>query len=495
MRLFRFPGLHVCRSGSRARKNTRTSTHTHTRLFEKLFFFSFPHQQQFRFLTFPPLPTLSALLCSFDFTLKQFELLLLKRSFIPTRMITTAETNTSCIDEREEAIDFAQLHPSVRFYQGMWKLTQLSDDDGDDNDGDDGACLPPSPTAERNICSQDPPPPTSAATSSFSAKRKAPTRRTSPLSVVALHQRLLPPAPVNGLGEVADESYAAQLASRHGIEFLRRHWHLLLPLLFPCCSDAHVHTEEEEAGARVRLNRGDAMPHAGSEQQEQQQEGKHNGSSVEGHCTEAAQRTDNTAGNDGDMNGAAAVAPESTWSAQELYCQLQQRPLSATDLKVIREPGHMDRIYYSYIVLLRFFGWRVHDEERGLLDRNRAWAERYAMLEMFRAHRTQQAEMTPCSALSPPLQMPPSPTYAAFNFYEDGLPRVLRGLLDVGFLRLAVRLVEFVMEEIKCDRLLFLLPLVEGTLLPLVVEHANVEPSHKTRLKKQLYRLTHSDSD
>ena len=37
----------------------------------------------------------------------------------------------------------------------------------------------------------------------------------------------------------------------------------------------------------------------------------------------------------------------------------------------------MDRIVYSYQCILLFFGWRLHDAERGEIDRHRSWRERY----------------------------------------------------------------------------------------------------------------------
>jgi hypothetical protein len=360
-------------------------------------------------------------------------------------------------DNDEERVDFAQLHPSVLFYRGMWRLTQLLDE-SDDSASQDQAKPSGTPDVSTNSQMMMPSPPNNN------------TVAAGGLSVVALHQRLLPPAPVNGLGEVADESYALQLAASDGIDLLRLNWHLLSPLLFPSCRSG--------GGGGVW-----AKETANTNKRKDGEDGC-------GNSTHASTT--------GDVDKAAVdmdAAPESHWPPQELYNRLQ-RPLSAEDLKVIREPGHMDRIYYSYIVLLRFFGWRVHDEERGLLDRNRAWAERYALLALHRVRKEEhQVEQSDVPSSPSTMPLPPPPTYGVFDFYSDGLPRVLRGLLDVGFLRLGVRLVEFVMEEMKSDRLLFLLPLVEDTLLPLVVQHESVEASHKKRLQQQLYRLTHSDSD
>ncbi|CAG9576406.1 conserved hypothetical protein [Leishmania major strain Friedlin] len=372
--------------------------------------------------------------------------------------------------------DAAEHHPSVRFYRGMWSLTQLTDPIFDDvissTDGSNGDKAVSAPASE-----------TPAEVPSGSP---SPLSRVSPLSVVGLHQTLLPPAAVNGLGDVADENYAVQLASSNGLEFLRLHWHILLPLLFPCCRWG------DEAGA--------IDPTVSCS-------GRDNSS---GQCSSHVQQDFS-----GSEEGASSPV-ESSCSASELYELLLRRPLLESDLAIVREPGLMDRVYYSYVVLLRFFGWRVHEEERGLLDRHRAWQERYALLELYRASTT--AAATTQLATGPTAAGPcshvdgddfegnnvhqarhacprPPPTYHSFNFYESGVPRVLRSLLDIGFLRLAVRLVEFLLEEMSYGRLLFLLPLVEVTLLPILVQQPHVESSHKTRLKKRLYRLTHSDSD
>ncbi|KAI5685481.1 hypothetical protein MNV84_04677 [Leishmania braziliensis] len=358
-------------------------------------------------------------------------------------------------------VDVAELHPSVRFYRGMWNLTQLADTVFDD------------------------------VFSSTDGSDDDKTVSVSALSVVGLHQKLLPPAVVSGLGDVADESYAVQLASSSGLEFLRLRWHVLLPLLFPCCrwgDEVGATSSDVSCSGRESISDGAGNGKCSSHKQQ--------GFSITEEGT--------------------SFPAESACSAPELYELLLCRPLVKNDLAIIREPGLMDRVYYSYVVLLRFFGWRVHEEERGLLDRHRGWQERYALLELYRTSTTvtAAAQLAPGTTAAEPCGHvdgddlkdkstyqaqralpPPSPTYRTFNFYESGLPRVLRCLLDIGFLRLAVRLVEFLLEEMVCGRLLFLLPLVEATLLPILVQQPHVDSSHKTWLQKRLYRLTHSDSD
>ncbi|GET89451.1 hypothetical protein, conserved [Leishmania tarentolae] len=375
----------------------------------------------------------------------------------------------------QRRMDTSELHPSVRFYRGLWSLTQLTDPVFDD------VVLSADSSSSNKAVSAS----ASTTPAEESSGRPSPLSRGSALSVVGLHQTLLPPAAMNGIGDVADESYAVQIASSDGLEFLRLHWHILLPLLFPCClfGDEAGVTDDPTVSCSGR-------------------------DSSSGKCSVHAQQRFSVS-----EEGVASPA-ESSCSASELYELLLRRTLLESDLAIVREPGVMDRVYYSYVVLLRFFGWRVHEEERGVLDRHRAWQERYQLLELYRTSTTVAAATQLTTSTTAGLcshgdgdgvkdsgaevrraRPPPPPTYSSFNFYESGVPHVLRSLLDIGFLRLAVRLVEFLLEEMGNGRLVFLLPLIEETLLPILAQHPHIESSHKTRLKKRLYRLTHSDSD
>lgn len=319
-------------------------------------------------------------------------------------------TSESLDDDR---FDVGLLHISVRFYKDLWAIT-----------------LPVMRTAESS--------PSAASLETDKEKVLA------SLTLLRLHQTLLPPAPVNGLGDIADESYAVQLATDDGFDFLIDHWDVLLPLLFPC---AHVR------GLQLTCPASPLSWEAEQHNEERKMEGA-----------------------------------ENSWSTLRVISAAQQ-PLKTADVKAMRNPGFMDRLYYSYIVILRFFGWRVHDEKRGLLDRHRGWLQRYNQLSPF-SHGLVQPKARSTTLLSPSAQ-----SYQTDAFYSSALPRVLQCLLDVGFLTLGVRLVEFLLEELSCGRLGFLQPLVEEQLLRRVVEDVNVDESHKNRLKKRLRRLQCSDSD
>lgn len=52
-----------------------------------------------------------------------------------------------------------------------------------------------------------------------------------------------------------------------------------------------------------------------------------------------------------------------------------------------------------------------------------------------------------------------------FDFYSNGLVHIINSLLDMGLYTFATRLVEFLIEEMSCGRLLFLYDLVNSQLL------------------------------
>lgn len=304
----------------------------------------------------------------------------------------------------------------------------------------------------------------------------APTSRR--MGIIQLHHTLFPPAPVGALGEVANENYAVQLASPLGLEMLRSNWRSLLCALFPCL------LEEDDPLPEVE-------PHAAA---------------------------------DADVDAAADAADAPLVSPER--CVLAR--CSTHDYDRLREPGTMDRLFFSFVVFLRFFGWRVHDEQRGVLDRHRNWESRYQLLEKAyhaslsseggqprnaffllsltegvvggasggeeeeeaTAQRVRRKTREALLAMPSALPQPDS-----FDYYSVALLRIVHCFLDFGFLTLAVGLVEFLLEEMACGRLGFLHGLVEGAALPCVRACKDIHEGHKQRLGRKLFKLTHSDSD
>lgn len=273
--------------------------------------------------------------------------------------------------------------------------------------------------------------------------------------VMGLHQSLLPPASIGLTTAENEESYARHLATESGLELLRINWERLLPLLLPI----------------VELSSDAACPSSAPAVIDD---------------TPAVDTTTRMRENPYATDGGAARQTRCIESGTEL----RQPVVRACDVRALRAPSAMDRIHYSYIVFLRFFGWRMHDDRRGVLDRHRGWAMRYQSLQRV-------AHAAPDTAIDAPAGG--EARYGVFDFYASALPHMLRSLLDLGFFTYAIRLVEFLLEELACDRLTFLYPLVERTLVPLICEHSNsdggVDDSHKRRLKRMLRRLTCSDSD
>lgn len=290
---------------------------------------------------------------------------------------------------------------------------------------------------------------------------------------IALHRQLMPPTAEATLdAEIQHESYAQQIAGEDGMELLRLNWKLLLAVLFPSLARGQTVGGLQEA------------------------------------CRHAPRSVIEAAVEEAVVPGHGAPL---TVDMVHTYVTQQVTP---SDFRQLRDPGMLDRVHYSYVVLLRFFGWRIHDEQRGVLDRHRHWESRYAVLaSSFSSsdalptprrstdddddNQRGEAGAVPESvyAAIALLEVPDSaPVYGAFNFYDAALLRALQCLLQFGFITYAVRLVEFVMDEIVSERLPFLLEWVGGRAVPLVAA-SDADESHKKRLQKKWYKLTHSDSD
>lgn len=249
-----------------------------------------------------------------------------------------------------------------------------------------------------------------------------------------LHTMLLPPCGVDPNAETRDNLYAEGIASGSGIELLRRHWVLLVALLLP---------------TNVR-------------------------------------RVSSSSGGDGGATASADALEPLGAITTAAECLDATGQLSAGEFKRLFSPGVMDKVEYSYIVFLRFYGWRLHDEQRGVLDRHRGWADRYAALE--------QGVKGLCWDGRSPVDMA-SPSYGTFNFYHSGLIQLVDFLKEFRLFRYAVGLVEFILEEIKSQRLTFLLEFVEVYLLPRVENCPGIDETHCTRLRKKHNSIVNSDSE
>lgn len=241
---------------------------------------------------------------------------------------------------------------------------------------------------------------------------------------LSLHTTLFPPsAVVAGASKDAnDESYAEGLASAEGLELLQLNWHFLRVLLLP-----------------VGLSR----------------------------CVSS-------------QSSSATSAEPIRFDSSEMK-EMDHLPLSQDEGKEILSPAFLDRFHFTFIIFLRFYGWKLHDESRGVIDRHRSWAERYEALAL-------------CDGKpSAPSEKPPSSH--TFNFYESGLPRMVQHLIDIHFFKFAVGLVEFLVEELTVGRLIWLSTLVERVLLPQITSSSAIDSSHKSRLLRKLSSLFESDSE
>ena len=132
------------------------------------------------------------------------------------------------------------------------------------------------------------------------------------------------------------------------------------------------------------------------------------------------------------------------------------------------EAGLMDRMHYSYSVILHFYGWRLHDQETGELDRHKNWTARYKALE---------------------------DDPAAVDKYYSYITWILRHLLEFLLTTYAQRLGLFLLDEFGCGRLLLLRGQWDRLWRPMLLGCAEVDDCGKQQLRKREKKLDHSDSD
>ncbi|EKF38749.1 hypothetical protein MOQ_001044 [Trypanosoma cruzi marinkellei] len=248
---------------------------------------------------------------------------------------------------------------------------------------------------------------------------------TSCLHVIALHQALLPPC--RDGTSFSEEEQSARLSSPDGLELLQLNWNRLLWLLMP--------------------------------------------------SVQFGKRTEGCTLTEADHLISVKKNEECTTHSLISDCEISQA-LTWKDYQKLRHPSMMDRVHYSYVVFLRFYGWRLYDEESGILDRHRNWQARYKTL-------VPRCDVHDGNA---------NDSEVAIGFY-GALSRILCVLLELCLTRYAVNLIAFLLEEMRKGRLLFLQSNLERSWLPQVLHSKQVAESEKERLRRQLYRLVHSDSD
>ena len=155
--------------------------------------------------------------------------------------------------------------------------------------------------------------------------------------------------------------------------------------------------------------------------------------------------------------------------------------LTYAEYKRLRsDPSMMDRIHYSYNILLHYLGWRMHCQETGELDRHRYWKERYATLE------------------GQLLGKLPNDHVGGYNVITP----LIRMLAEFRLLVFAKNLLKYVLEEMVNGRLLFLRAAWRDAWIPFLASCKEESSELNARIKKDLDRmvrrydkLDESDSD
>lgn len=150
-----------------------------------------------------------------------------------------------------------------------------------------------------------------------------------------------------------------------------------------------------------------------------------------------------------------------------LFPSVQEGNLTPKEwANLMRDGALLDRIHYSYTILLHFYGWRLHDQETGELDRHKNWRSRYDALS--------DGSAVDC--------------YAVWT-------RMLRVLLELKLTTYAARFLLFLLQEMRCGRLRFLQGPWDAVWWPLVERNQNVAPDVKTQIRRRRRRLDVSSSD
>jgi hypothetical protein len=147
----------------------------------------------------------------------------------------------------------------------------------------------------------------------------------------------------------------------------------------------------------------------------------------------------------------------------------------------------MDRVHYSYNVLLHYLGWRMHNQETGELDRHAYWRERYQILESELLTRYSSGPATTASS--------------GIGGYTLIIP-ILRTLIEFRLTVFAKNLLRFVLEEMLKGRLLFLREVWTSVWVPYLQEVVEERPDLQERIQHDCQRMLrraakigHDDSD
>eukprot|EP00758_Cryptobia_borreli_P003373 Tbor_TRINITY_DN3707_c0_g1::TRINITY_DN3707_c0_g1_i1::g.2350::m.2350 len=151
---------------------------------------------------------------------------------------------------------------------------------------------------------------------------------------------------------------------------------------------------------------------------------------------------------------AAAIISDKDGSMSALCMLPVCSPLSVDGyFSIRRDASVMDRFHYSYMCLLAFYGWRLHDETTGELDRHKKWKERYDKLSKGVASEEE------CG-----------------KHHYITLTHVLHVLLEMKLFSYVKRFILFLMDEFAANRLLFLKEVPLG--------------HHESDTKSNMYSLT-----
>ncbi|CUE70863.1 Hypothetical protein, putative [Bodo saltans] len=166
-----------------------------------------------------------------------------------------------------------------------------------------------------------------------------------------------------------------------------------------------------------------------------------------------------------------------------LFPSLLEGNITAEQWKaLIRDGPMLDRIHYSYTVMLHFFGWRLHSEETGEVDRHQNWRARYEILN------SSASSLQPSSSSS-------SSSSSSLRLYAVWT-RMLRVLLELRMPNYVGRWMRFLLEEFKSSRLLFLLPVWDSVWFPYVGDGKLLFPETIEQLRKHRRKVdVHTSSD